>query len=404
MEFSRVFWKIYDAAHAVPAPRIISNRGGTRSGKTYSTLQYLHLLIPKADKAGDVTSVVSETLPHLKRGAIRDFERIVGHPLKLDPNWNASDLVYTYPNGAKLEFFSADAPGKVQGPARKRLFLNECNHIPFETFRQLAVRTTRMIFLDYNPSALFWAIERVETRADCTRIDSTYKDNEFLTPEQVAEIESNRDDETWWKVYGRGEVGSLEGLIYPDFELVDRLPEPDKRLVEVYGMDFGYSNDPTTLVRVLADPATKTAWVDQRLYRRGMMNDAIADFMKADGLTRMSVVYADCAEPKSIDEINARAGFRVQRCSKNAPPRSEKLQYQLLWMKGWKYHVTKTSVETITELRNYAWAKDADGNTLNYPNDKGTIHYDHCLDALRYALWTHFGESAGKGTYHVSVR
>ena len=124
--YSGVFWKIYDAA--AKHPRYISNRGGTRSGKTYSTLQFLHELIPQADKAGDVTSVVSETFPHLKRGAIRDFEAIVGHPLKDDARWNATDCVYTYANGAKLEFFSADSPDKVLGPARKRLFVNEANH------------------------------------------------------------------------------------------------------------------------------------------------------------------------------------------------------------------------------------------------------------------------------------
>lgn len=398
MEFSGVFWKIYDAAHATPAPRVISNRGGTRSTKTYSLLQYLHLLIPKADKPGDVSSVVSETLPHLKRGAIRDFERIVGHPLKQDARWNASDLVYTYANGGKLEFFSADSPGKVLGPSRKRLFVNECNNIPFETYRQLAVRTTGMIFLDYNPAARFWAIDRVEPRPDSVTITSTYNDNPFLTAEQKADIESNREDEAWWKVYGKGEIGSLEGLIYPHFDLVDELPDG---LVDIYGMDFGFTNDPTTLVRLAVDVRRKECWVDQRLYRRGMLNADIAAFFREDGLTRASVVYADCAEPKSIAEINA-AGFNVQPCSKDAPPRSDKLQFQLLWMRGWKFKVTKTSLETIIELRNYAWAKDADGNPLNYPNEKG-IHWDHCLDALRYALWTHFGENAGRGTYKIAT-
>ena len=401
--FSKVFWRIYDAAHATPRPRVISNRGGTRSGKTYATLQYLHILIPKADKTGDITSVVSETLPHLKRGAIRDFEAIVGNPLKQDPRWNASDLTYTYPNGAVLEFFSADSPDHVLGPGRKRLYINECNNIHFETYRQLAVRTTGMIFLDYNPAALFWAIEQVETRTNCTVIKSTYKDNDFLTLEQVQEIEANKDDPKWWKVYGLGEVGSLQGLIYDEFTQIDAMPSGDEAqgLVEVYGLDFGFTNDPTTLLRLLVDTKRRQVYIDQRLYRKGMKNPEIAAFLKEDGLTRSSTVYADCAEPKSIAEIND-AGFDVRACSKDAPARSEKLQFQLQWMQGWTYFVTKDSLETIRENRNYSWATDASGQPLNYPNDKGE-HFDHCLDALRYALWTHFGENAGKGTYRISI-
>lgn len=403
MEFTRVFWNIYRADHAKPAPRIISNRGGTRSGKTYALLQYLYLLIPQADGPGDVTSVVSETLPHLKRGAIRDFEHIVGHPLKQDPAWNASDLTYTFPSGAVMEFFSADSPGKVMGPARKRLFLNECNHITFDTYRQLAVRTTETIFLDYNPAALFWAIEEVESRSDCVTLTSTYLDNDHLSPQQVAEIEANKKDEAWWKVYGRGELGSLEGRIYQEFHQIDAMPEGDEAagLVEVWGLDFGYTNDPTTLVRLLVDTKRKRVYVDQRLYRTGMKNGDIAAAMKEEGITRESVVYVDCAEPKSRDEINA-YGLAVRSCSKDAPARSEKLQYQLLWMQGWEYYVTKTSLELITEHRNYIWATDANGKPLNYPNDKG-IHYDHCLDALRYALWTHFGENAGQGVYKIAT-
>lgn len=399
--YSKVFWKIYEAAGK--RPRYISNRGGTRSGKTYSTLQFLNELIPKADRAGDITSVVSETLPHLKRGAIRDFERIIGHPLKADAHWNATELTYTYDNGAVLEFFSADSPGKVLGPARKRLFVNECNNIRKETFLQLALRTTGIIFLDYNPAAVFWCIEEIEPRKNCITIVSTYKDNDFLSPEQIAEIEALKDNPQLWKVYGLGEIGSFEGLIYDEFQQVDSMPEGEEAqgFVEIYGLDFGFTNDPTTLMRLMVHPGRKEVYIDQRLYAKGMKNGPIAAFMKEDGLTRKSVVYADCAEPKSIAEINDE-GLNVQPCSKDAPPRSEKLQFQLQWMQGWKYYVTKTSLETIRENRNYAWAKDSNGDSLNYPNDKGE-HFDHCLDAIRYALWSHFGEQAQTGVYKIAV-
>lgn len=394
-QFSTVFWKIYDAAKQ--HPRYISNRGGARSGKTYSTLQFLHLLIPKADIAGDVSSVVSESVPHLKRGAMRDFERILGHPLRVDSNWNASDYIYTYPNGARLEFFSADSPGKVLGPARKRLFINECNNIPYEVFVQLAMRTTGIIFLDYNPATVFWCIEQVETRPNCITIVSTYKDNEFLSKEQVEEIEALKDNPALWSVYGRGEIGSLEGLIYT-FDQIDAMPENTGSLAEFYGMDFGFTNDPTALVHVLADTRRKELYADLRLYQTRMTNSDIAAFLRADGVPATVPIYADCAEPKSIEEIS-RQGFNVQSSDKDAPVRSEKLTFQLQWMQGWRLHVTKGSVDMIRELRNYSWQKDKDGRSINRPIDA----WNHSLDALRYGCWTHLGQNEGTGEYTIHI-
>lgn len=397
MEFSGVFWKLYAAA--ARRPRIISQRGGTRSGKTFSTLQFLHLVIPEADGPGDVTSVVSETLPHLKRGAVRDFERIVGRPLSACGEWNASTLTWTYANGARLEFFSADSPDKVMGPARKRLFCNECNHIRYETYRQLAVRTTGLILLDYNPAAMFWAIEKVETRADCVCIRTTYEDNrDFLSADQVAEIESNRGDAKWWKVYGLGEIGTLEGAVY-DFDTIDALPEERSSLVEVQGLDFGFTNDPTARVQVLADTGRRVIYCRQRCYRTRMLNSDIIADLKADGVPPNVEVFADCVEPKSIEEIR-RAGFRIMPCNKDAPAKFDKLAFQLQWMRGWRLLVTKDSLDLIEELRNYTWAQDKDGHPLNWPVDR----FNHLLDALRYAVWTKFGRKAGRGQYRITIR
>ena len=389
--FTPVFWKLYDAA--AKHPRYISMPGGTRSGKTYSILQFLHLLIPKADKAGDVTSVVSETLPHLKRGAIRDFERIIGHPLKADPAWNASDLVYTYPNGAKLEFFSADTSGKVLGPARKRLFLNECNHIQYETARQLFVRTTGLIILDYNPASTFWAIEQIEPRQNCITIHSTYKDNSFLTPEQVAEIESNINDPNWWKVYGLGELGSLDGVIYT-FQQVDAMPEKGD-LVEVCGIDFGF-NDPTSVVRCLADRRKKVAYLEQLAYKRFMKNDAIAQVLVDAQIPRSTHIWADAAEPKSIQEIGDITHLNIKACDKSAPVKSDRRKFQIQWLQGWTLNITKGSVDLIKDMRNYCWEKDADGNITNVP-----IHaWSHGPDSVRYALFSEFAGNTGQ--YNIS--
>lgn len=389
--FTSLFWRLYDAW--AKHPRYISLPGGTRSGKTYAVLQLLHQLIPAADKSGDVTSVVSETLPHLKRGAIRDFERIVGHPLAADPNWNATDLIYTYPNGAKLEFFSADSPGKVLGPARKRLFINECNHVPYETARQLFVRTTGIIILDYNPAATFWAIEQIEPRENCIRLHSTYKDNTFLTKEQIAEIESNKNDENWWKVYGLGELGSLDGLIY-NFTQIDNLPDKDG-LVEVCGMDFGFS-DPTAIVHILANRGKKEAYIHQLAYQRHLGNDDISAILNASNLSRGIRIWADSAEPKSISEISTATGLNVKACDKSAPVRSDRRKFQIQWLQGWKFYVTKSSIDVIRELRNYTWEKDKDGNITSTP-----IHdFSHSPDAIRYALFSEFAGS--KGVYNIS--
>ena len=395
MQFTPVFWKLYDAA--AQHPRYISLPGGTRSGKTYSILQFLHLLIPKADKAGDITSVVSETFPHLRRGAIRDFENILGHPLKTDPYWNASDCVYTYDNGAKLEFFSVDTSSKVHGPSRKRLFGNECNHITWEIFRQLAVRTTGLIILDYNPAATFWCIERIEPKANCITIHSTYKDNTFLSKEQVDEIEGNKDDKNWWRVYGLGLVGQQTGAVY-EFEQVDHLPEGDY-LVEVWGLDFGFK-DPTAIVKVRADSRKKEAYIQQIAYRANMDNNDISETIIHADMPSHSNLWCDAAEPKSISEIKKATGRKILACDKGGTSTGSKRRFQILWVQGWKLFITKDSLDVIKAVRNYVWEKDADGNDTEVPVHK----WSHGPDAIRYALYSEFAGKENSGQYNISVK
>ena len=389
--FSEVFWMIYDAAGK--HPRYISNRGGTRSGKTYSTLQFLNELIPRKDIAGDVTSVVSETIPHLKRGAIRDFEAIIGHPLKDDPAWNATDYIYTYPNGAKLEFFSADTPDKVLGPARKRLFVNEANHIQYDTFRQLAVRTRGIIFIDYNPASLFWAMDKVETRENCILLKTTYLNNkDFLSKEQIEEIESNEGDSNWWKVYGKGEIGTLEGVVY-DFTQIDELPDTDGML-ETYGLDFGFTNSITAVSHCFIHRGRKEIYLDERLYRRGLQNSEIAAFLKDEGIKPGVVVYADAAEPKSIAEI-AQYGIRIEKCDKTSDSdRHNPITAQITLLKSYKLMVTKRSINLIKELREYIWDTDKTGTRLNVPVKIN----DHLCDSFRYGCYTPLSKASGQYT------
>lgn len=396
MRTTQTFSKLVQAwaAH----PRYIDSGGGTRSGKTYAFLQLLSLVIPN-DKTKTINSVVSETGPHLSRGAIRDFKAIMAEDSRWDDNaWNASHSIYTFPNGSILEFFSADQPGKVHGPARDRLFLNEANNIPFEVARQLIIRTKDIVVWDYNPTRVFWAHEHYQGRDNCITIHSTYNDNQFLSKEQVAEIESYKADKNWWRVYGLGLVGELEGTIY-DFEQIDEMPTASN-LVDIYGMDFGFTNDPTALDHLRVDTARKIIYAEQLIYKTALLNRDIVERMEALGVPKRSVpIYADCAEPKSIAEIS-RAGFNVKPCQKDAPVRSEKMKFQIDFVKGYQLRVLKSSTDLIKELRNYTWAKDNDGNNLNVPIDK----WNHALDALRYAVYTHLAQEYNHGNYNFSIR
>ena len=360
-------------------PRYISSCGGTRSGKTFSIIQLLYLQCLGEERRNappTINSIVSESMPHLKRGAIRDFKTILqGEGIWSDEKWSETDKYYRFSNGSIIEFFSIDNAGKVYGSARDNLFINECQHIDYEIARQLFVRTRGRIILDYNPTNHFWVMDKIECKDNCIRVHSTYKDNGFLTPEQVREIEDNQDDKNWWKVFGEGKEGTLDGLIF-EFEQIDDLPVKTEmdHLVEIQGLDFGFTNDPTARVQVVADSRKKILYVRERCYRTHMQNKHIIQDLQDDGVSRRVEIYADCAEPKSIADIQD-AGYNIIACDKDAPVKSDKLKFQLQWMQGWKLYVTKDSLNLIEELRNYTWAKDKDGTLLNQPIDK----YNHCF-------------------------
>lgn len=394
MIYTPVYYKTQDAIFKTD--RFVSSCGGTRSGKTFASLQCLFELAVQ-DEVPTITSVVSETFPHLKRGAIRDFQEALGDYWD-EKCWSKGESIYRLPNGSIIEFFSADTPAKVHGPARDRLFLNEVQSIPYEIARQLFVRTRGLVILDYNPTHSFWANEQIELRPECVTIHSTYLDNSFLTKEQVAEIEANRQDRNWWQVYGEGKVGTLEGLIY-SFTQVDEMPD-EAGLRESWGIDFGFTHDPTAIVRVLADTGRKRVYVDEIAYATGMVNGDIARVLRGQSVPRWVHVWADAAEPKSIAEIGAASGCNVLPCDKSAPVRSDRLKFQLLWMQGWEIHVTKRSLNIIREMRNYTWAKDRDGKLTDQPVDV----FNHALDAMRYALFSELAGNEGAGNYVIGFK
>lgn len=379
METTRVFKELLKGY--IDGCRYLDSCGGTRSTKTYSALQLLILLALK-DRKPTITSVVSETLPHLKKGAIRDFKEILKNEgLWEEDRWHETDKIYTFQNGSIIEFFSADAPGKVHGPGRDRLFLNEAQNIAWEVANQLFIRTRGAIFIDYNPTHEFWVHEYIQPDPRTRTIRSTYKDNRFLTKDQIQDIEARKKNEAWWRVYGLGEVGVLEGVIY-NFTQVDALPDNPK-YIDLYGLDYGFTNDPTALVHMKADPRRKVAYLDEVIYQTHLLNRDIIKLMRQYGVQQNGpTIYADCAEPKANAEIRM-AGYNVTESYKG-----KDLKFQINMVQGWTIYVTKQSVNLIREARNYVWATDRDGKPLNIPIDL----YNHGMDAMRYGLFTKFGD------------
>lgn len=383
MQLTKTFFKFDDAWKK--NSRIIDSCGGTRSGKTFSILQYF-MLKYMYSKTKRLLSVVSETFPHLKRGAIRDFQIIMDtDSLWVDDCWSKTDHIYTFPNGCQIEFFSADNAGKVHGSARDDLFVNEAQNVDYEIYRQLAVRTKRRIVVDYNPTHEFWVHKYLQPRQDCVTIKSTYKDNQFLSPVQIAEIEANKGDARWWKIYGEGEVGSLEGVIY-NFEQIDALPMKSDGMIECYGLDFGFTNDPSVLVHILIHKGKREIYLDEIFYKTGLLNKDIVTLMSLNGVERTAPIFADCAEPKSIAEIHS-LGFNIHPCYKGT-----KITEQIAFINQFKIYVTKRSVNGIHELREYCYDKDKNGVLQNVPIQGN----DHFCDAFRYGVFTPLVNFVGK--------
>lgn len=390
MQTTTTFNKI--AAALGEAPRYIDNRGGARSSKTISELQIAAILAEK-DKTPTITSVVSENLPHLKRGAIRDFKFAMADMGIWDENrWSKQDNIYTFASGSLIEFFGADVPAKLQGPARDRLIINEANRVDWESARQLMVRTSGLVMYDYNPSAPFWGTDEIPKRDRYKLVHSTYKDNEYLPDEVRREIEANKGTGNWWRVYGLGLIGQIEGQIF-DFKVVDDMPAPDG-YIETWGLDFGFSNDPTTVIRCLVHTGRREVFADQLCWQAGMTNPDIAGALKDYGIKRQGIgptVWADSAEPKSIEEV-ARYGLNIRACDKRTAVRE-----QIASLQGWTIHVTRRSVDLINEGRKYLFKQRSDGTFTNEPIE----FFNHGIDALRYAVYTGVILKGGRGQYYI---
>lgn len=355
--------------------RIRAVQGGTSASKTVSIVLFLIHLAQSDDKP-TLTSIVSESFPHLKRGVMRDFLMIMQeHNYFNDKNWNKTDYIYTFETGSKIEFFSADQPNKVRGPRRDRLFINEANNIHYEAFDQLEVRTKEFVFLDWNPTNEFWFYTEVlNKRDDVELIVLTYLDNEALSPEIVRSIEQRKGNVNWWKVYGEGQLGEVEGKIYKGWQIIDEIPHEAR--LERRGLDFGFTNDPTVIEDIYRYNGGFI--IDEICYQKGLSNKSIADLLILADPKILTI--ADSAEPKSIDEISS-YGVNIIGAIKGPGSVNQGIQF----VQDQRISITKRSLKSITGYRNYLWMKDKDGRIINVPDD--TIHeWSNPMDAVRYGL------------------
>jgi len=356
--------------------KIRAIQGGTSSSKTISILLLL-INLAQSDKEPTLTSIVSESIPHLKRGAMRDFENIMKtHGYWSDKNWNKTDSTYTFETGSRIEFFSTDNGDKLRGARRDRLFINECNNVPLDAFDQLEVRTRSLVYLDWNPTNEFWLYTDVlPHREDVDHIILTYKDNEPLDAEIVKSIESRKNNKGWWRVYGMGLLGEVEGKIYKSWLQIDELPH-EARLVSI-GMDFGYSNDPTAIIGIYK--YNDGYILDEIGFQKGILNKQIADIIKMYLINegKQAITIADSAEPKSIDEIRL-YGVSIMACRKGADSVRQGIQF----VQKQSLSVTKRSVNLWKGYSNYLWKTDKTGRILNVPDH----NYSDAMDAVRYGF------------------
>jgi phage terminase large subunit len=364
-------------------------QGGTSAGKTFGILP---ILIDKcAKEKGLEVSVVAETIPHLRRGALKDFLKIMRWTGRyVEDRFNATLLKYEFANGSTMEFFSADNASKLRGARRDVLYINECNNVTFDAYQELSIRTKKEIYLDFNPANEFWVHKELKDEPDSDFVILTYKDNEALDQSIVTIIEKNRDKAAtsnywanWWRVYGLGEIGSLEGVVFDNWKEIDKLPE-DARLIGI-GLDFGYTNDPTSAIEVYNWNGKRI--VNELVYSTGMVNSDIAKI-----LPTAVTIYADSSEPKSIEEIR-RFGKTIKGVTKG----KDSIKYGIDVMQRQEYLVTKQSTNLIKELRAYCWDVDKNGVRLNNPAGGN----DHAIDALRYHEMENLGLNSNYGQYNI---
>lgn len=367
---TNIVWKHLEKSQK----KIIIEQGGSRSGKTYNILIWIIFGYCLRNK-NKVVSICRKTFPALRTSAMRDFFEILKtYELYSEEYHNKTSHEYKI-NSNLVEFISLDSPQKVRGRKRDILFLNEANECTWEDWNQLVFRTVGRIILDYNPSDDFhWIYDKVKTREDAEFFRTTYKNNKFLEESIIKEIERLQfTDENYWRIYGLGEIGQSKATIF-QFREIETIPDNAKFVS--YGMDFGYSNDPTCISKIYLHDTN--LYCEELLYRTGMTNRDIHNELLSLEINRRDEIFADSAEPKTIDELY-RYGWNIKPSTKGR----DSINIGIDMLKRYTIHVKKNSLNAIKEFRNYKWKEDKNGNVLNQPEDK----FNHFCDSLRYGIY-----------------
>ena len=367
--------------------KIIVEQGGTRSGKTYNIILWI-IFEYSTNNTNKVITVCRKSFPSLRATVLRDFMSILeGHNLYNEKFHNKSNSEY-YLFGNLIEFISLDQPQKIRGRKRDLLFINEGNELYWEDWQQLVFRTQERIVIDFNPSDEYhWIYDKVLPRDDCAFFKTTYLDNPFVEESIKKEIELLKDtDEQYWQIYGLGERAASRSTVFRYAE-VSHIPE-DAELV-AYGMDFGFSNDPSTLVSVYTKDIN--LYVKEHLYRTAMTTTDIHKFLLSEKLENKPI-YADSAEPRLIEELR-RMGHNIFPSLKG----KDSVNAGIDLLKRYKINILSTSSNAISEFRNYKWKEDKTGALLNTPVDDN----NHIIDPCRYATYSILSKPRF-GTYAIN--
>ena len=375
--------ELYSSILKSPAHTVVC-QGGSSAGKTYAILQVLITIAN--NQPGATITIAAEDVPRLKVGALRDMQNILHeNPLlnELVEGYNKSERVFTFRNGSIMEFNSYDDSGDARSGKRTHLFINEANSVPWEIYQQLSIRTSERVFIDFNADTPFWAHEYVIPSADLFIVD--HRHNPHLPQRVRDKLEALKDiDKESWRVYSRGFTGKSEGVIFSNWSVCEGI-DPDAKFVGV-GLDFGYSQDPTSIVGVWKQEGM--LWVKELVYETGLTNDMICQRLREHSIEPNYDIIADSAEPKSIQEI-ANNGFLIYPAQKG----NDSIRAGINALKKYHIKVTSDSFNLRTEFSRYRWKTDKDGRMLNVPVD----NWNHGIDALRYvALNKLMDESNGK--------
>lgn len=351
---------------------IVINQGGSSSGKTYSILQ---VLFTKALTEYNVITVVGESIPNLKAGALRDALDIYNNSPELKQfvsDYNRTDRIFHFINGSIMEFKSYETPQGAKSGKRDYLFINEAQGISKEIFNELHIRTKKQTYIDYNPNAEFWVHEDLIGQPDSKLFISDHRHNPFVPQKIRDKIEALRfKDMELFKVYARGMTGKIEGLVFRNFDIVDEVPLGAELLG--VGLDWGFTNDPTTTIKVFR--FNGELYIDELIYETGLTNSDVIRKLQSLGVKSSMDIVADSAEPKSIEDLK-RAGFSIEGAKKGP----DSIINSIDTLKQFKINITRRSVNTIKEFRSYKWSVDSSGKSINKPVD----YSNHSIDAIRY--------------------